>query len=114
MAISQRRFLTWSIWLAIGILIILVITRAVRKEGNAATEGCHDNMNRLALAVLQYHAEHQVFPDSLNQLRIAKLDSNRLICPLTRTAYKWELKDSIWTIECPIGHGKISNGIADW
>jgi hypothetical protein len=111
---EQKKFLSWSIWLAVGIIACLLFARLFLKEPDGLVLSSHDNMNKLAVAVLEYKVDFGQFPDSLQQLSLVKLDKSRLLCPLTGLPYEYTKAGDNWQITSPAGHGSIKNGIADW
>ncbi len=84
------------------------------KEDDAAVVTSRDDMNRIAMAVLEFQVDFGEYPDSLQQLTIIKIDSTRLLCPITQKPYSWTKTESGWEIKSPVGHGSIRNGIASW
>ena len=94
----------------IGILAAIAIPKFSDVSESARRNACRANMRTIASQEVIYFASAETYTNSL-----ADLDMEGVACPTEGAAYTFTgLTTNVLNIQCPNGHGEISDGVASW
>ncbi len=94
----------------IGILAAIAIPKFSDVSESARRNACRANMRTVASQEVIYFATNERFTTNL-----ASLDMEGVACPTAGASYTFTgMTTDVLNIQCPTGHGSISDGVASW